>query len=116
MSPSIPGAVPFSSAEEAWLWTMAALDDRARGWRGGASGPPRPCEPDDVVMQLDRLFRRYVITREDAAVLAKWGKRRQPPDPRARSAWRDAALWQDALARLEPLLVERGIVRAPGAP
>ena len=48
---------PFKSAEEAWLWTMAALMARREGARYTANQGKvsRPCEPDDVVKCLDGL-------------------------------------------------------------
>ncbi len=51
---------PFRDAEEAWLWTMAALMARREGARFRANQGliVRPCEPDDVVKCLDGLYRR----------------------------------------------------------
>ena len=48
---------PFRDAEEAWLWTMAALVARREGARYTANQGKtvRPCEPDDVVKCLDAL-------------------------------------------------------------
>jgi hypothetical protein len=46
---------PFRDAEEAWLWTMAALMARREGarFRANQGLVVRPCEPDDVVKCLD---------------------------------------------------------------
>ncbi len=54
---------PFRDAEEAWLWTMAALMARREGARFRANQGliVRPCEPDDVVKCLDGLYRRRRI-------------------------------------------------------
>ena len=54
---------PFRSAEEAWLWTMAALQARRDGARYTANRGlvSRPCEPDDVIRCLDALYRRRRI-------------------------------------------------------
>jgi len=56
-------AEPFRSVEEAWFWTMAGLIARRDGARivSGAGLVPRPCEPDDVVKCLDRLYRQRRI-------------------------------------------------------
>ena len=50
-------ATPFASAQEAWLWTMAALIARREGARYSANKGTmsRPCDPDDVVRCLDAL-------------------------------------------------------------
>jgi hypothetical protein len=101
---------PFSSAEDAWFWTMGALRARREGTRRGGGSPGRPCDPDDVVRCLERLYRRNRITPAHARVLRFWGGRQVAPDrcPRWES---DCALWQEALARLDPMLREKGIVR-----
>ena len=54
---------PFRDAEEAWLWTMAALMARREGARFRANQGliVRPCEPDDVVKCLDGLYRQRRI-------------------------------------------------------
>lgn len=56
-------AEPFTSAEEAWFWTMAALTARRDGARvaAGKGLAQRPCEPDDVIKCLDRLYRQRRI-------------------------------------------------------
>ena len=76
---------PFDSAEEAWFWTMAALVARRDGARivSGAGLVQRPCEPDDVVRCLDRLYRQRRIDLQHARILRIWGERGCAPDPRA---------------------------------
>ena len=53
----------FRDADEAWLWTMAALMARRDGARYTANQGRvvRPCEPDDVVKCLDGLYRQRRI-------------------------------------------------------
>src|SRR3954467_13938484 len=74
----------FRNAEEAWFWTMAALTARRDGARivSGAGLVTRPCEPDDVVKCLDRLYRQRRIDLQHARILRIWGERQQAPDPR----------------------------------
>ena len=104
---------PFRTAEEAWLWTMAAILARRDGagpaWR--PEGPPRPCDPDDVVRCLDTLYRQRSIELLHARVLRIWGERQsspRPDRPMQRSDWR---LWHQALGQLEWALRARGVVR-----
>lgn len=114
-------AMPFASAAEAWFWTMAALVARRDGvpltqLRGqspamGAPRPPRPCDPDDVVKHLDRLYRQRRIDLSHARVLRRWGERQEPPDPHRHPG--DAQLWGEALSRLLWHLQRDGIVE-PG--
>jgi hypothetical protein len=107
---------PFPSAEEAWFWTMAALVARRDGARivSGAGLVQRPCEPDDVVRCLDRLYRQRRIDLQHARILRIWGERQCAPDPRALRERGDARLWREALARLDWPLRAKGIVS--GAP
>jgi hypothetical protein len=103
---------PFKDAEEAWLWTMAALMARREGARYTANQGrvARPCEPDDVVKALDGLYRRRRIDLVHARILRIWGERQAAPNPafaRERSDWR---LWREALDRLEWPLRVKGIV------
>ena len=103
---------PFRNAEEAWLWTMAALTARREGARYSANQGKvaRPCEPDDVVKCLDGLYRRRRIELLHARILRIWGERQASPNlafPRERSDFR---LWREALDRLEWPLRVKGIV------
>ena len=103
---------PFRSAEEAWLWTMAALMARREGARYTANQGHRlrPCEPDDVVKCLDALYRRRRIDLVHARILRIWGERQAAPNPTYASERCDARLWREALARLEWPLRVKGIV------
>jgi hypothetical protein len=103
---------PFRSAEEAWLWTMAALQARRDGARYTANRGlvSRPCEPDDVVRSLDTLYRHRRIELVHARVLRVWGERQMPPNPAYASERRDFRLWQEALERLDWPLRVKGIV------
>ena len=107
---------PFASAEEAWFWTMAALVARRDGARivSGAGRVQRPCEPDDVVRCLDRLYRQRRIDLQHARILRIWGERGCAPDPRAPRERGDSRLWREAMARLDWPLRAKGIVS--GAP
>jgi hypothetical protein len=103
---------PFRSAEEAWLWTMAALQARRDGARYTANRGlvSRPCEPDDVVRSLDTLYRQRRIELVHARVLRVWGERQMPPNAAYASERHDFRLWQEALERLDWPLRVKGIV------
>jgi hypothetical protein len=114
--PPRPGAPsrtePFRNAEEAWLWTMAALVARREGHRysSPAGRVARPCVPDDVVRCLDTLYRRRRIDLVHARILRIWGERQMSPNPAHVSERCDWRLWREALDRLEWLLRVKGIV------
>jgi hypothetical protein len=103
---------PFRDAEEAWLWTMAALMARREGARFSANQGRvvRPCEPDDVVKCLDRLYRQRRIDLVHARILRIWGERQASPSPALAAERSDWRLWREALERLEWLLRVKGIV------
>lgn len=106
---------PFASAEEAWFWTIAALTARRDGARilAGQGLVSRPCEPDDVIKCLDRLYRQRRIELAHARIMRLWGERGAAPDPRHASERGDWRLWREAMARLEWPLRVKGIVDGP---
>ena len=103
---------PFTSAEEAWLWTMAALKARRDGARYTANQGlvARPCEPDDIIRCLDALYRRRRIDLVHARILRIWGDRQTAPNPVHAAERCDFRLWREALDRLEWPLRVKGIV------
>lgn len=107
---------PFASAEEAWFWTMSALVARREGARiaAGKGIVQRPCEPDDVIKCLDRLYRQRRIELAHARIMRIWGERGVAPSPRHVQERGDFRLWREAMNRLEWPLRVKGIVA--GAP
>lgn len=106
------GARPFRTADDAWLWTMAALMARRDG-----AGPvtsvgetARPCDPDDVVRCLDQLYRQRRIDLVHARILRIWGERQEVPDADMPGQMADARLWDEAMQRLSWPLRMAGIV------
>ncbi|MGX9962223.1 hypothetical protein ACVFYP_02810 [Roseomonas sp. F4] len=112
---SLDRAQPFASAEDAWFWTMAALTARRDGARIGAGRGlvVRPCEPDDVVKCLDRLYRQRRIDLAHARILRIWGERHESPSPRIPQEAGDLRLWREAMERLDFPLRAKGIVAGP---
>jgi len=101
-----PDNVPFRSAEQAWFWTMGALLRRRDG--GGVGGDGRKiCTPDDIVTVLDELFRDKRISPSQVQVLRYYGEKHVPPAPRTEHA----ALWRDAMVKLQAALERRDIVQ-----
>lgn len=99
---------PFRTAEGAWRWAWAILQSR----RDGAGAPTgigrgkRPCEPDDVVKVLDRLYRERRIDLTHARVLRIYAEKDETPDPGSA----DGRWWREALAAMDPVLRVKGIV------
>lgn len=106
------GPQPFSSAEEAWFWFMAAWRARADGARivAGQGTTERPCEPIDILRAVDALRRSRVLVTDHLLVLRHYGDRHMAPDAKRVKERRAAALWIAALDALEEVLVRKGIV------
>ena len=109
---SIEKAEPFPTTEAAWFWTISALIARQDGARivAGRGTVIRSCEPDDVVKALDRLYRQRRIDLNHGRVLRRWGERGVSPNPGFATERADAALWREAMSRLEWPLRIKGIV------
>ena len=100
-----PRGTPFIDAANAWWWTLDCLDARAENRRENSGlliG--RPCEPDDVVNALLRLN----LAPTHARTIMAWGKKRDKPPPNTAAR----QYWDEVMARLTPVLREKGIVRA----
>ena len=107
-----PATGAFASAEEAWYWTLACLAAR----HGERAPPvPRSHRPEDVLLCLDRLYRRRRVQLVHVRIMRLWGERGRAPNPahaRERCDWR---FWREAMDRLDWPLRQCGIVAGPRA-
>ena len=113
-----PNAVPFSDAEEAWFWFIAAQEARTDGARfvSGQGICPRPCEPLDILKVLDRLYRTRRLMRDHLMVLRHYGRRRLSPDPYRAKEQRAHHLWREALERIGEVLEGKRIIEPQKQP
>lgn len=104
--------VPFADAEEAWFWFIQAQQARVEGARitAGAGLVPRPCEPIDILNVVSQLHRARRLLIDHILVLRHYGRRMMAPDPRRMKEMRAHGLWREALERIEPVLIRKGIV------
>lgn len=104
--------IPFVDAEEAWFWFIRSERARIEGARltEEASSDTRPCEPDDLYRMVMALRRRRLLRDDHLRVLAQYGWRECPPDPRVREEEHALTLWNEALDRLTTPLKAKGIV------
>ncbi len=104
------GATPFRSAEQAWHWTMAALIARRDSVSRSGTGVARPCDPDDIIRSVDRLYRNGRIQLHHARILKVWGERQAAPDERYPAERGEALVWREALYQMEAPLRRKGII------
>ena len=97
-----------------YRWYMRCQRARAEGarFKSASGGPVRPCDPDDLYRAVMALARRRLIGRHHLKVLAVFGFRECPPDPRLGEQVRAHGLWLEALDRLATVLKSKGIVDA----
>jgi hypothetical protein len=93
----------FRNAEEAWFWTIRALRARATGEASSGAGLGRPCDPDDIILCLERLYNERRIDGMHARVLRRWGDRQIRP-PASAAGGEDLRLWREAIAMMAPKL------------
>ena len=107
-----PNTTPFDTVEEAWFWFVLAQQAKVDGARyvAGMSSLSRPCEPNDILKVLNGLYRNRMLLWDHILVLRHYGRRQMAPDPRRVKEMRADKLWGEALNRLEPILIRKGIV------
>lgn len=99
---------PFTTAEEAWFWTVRALRMREEGapWRQAPQA--RPCDPDDVIRAVDKAWRKGLLSPAHLRLLRLFGGRGHAPNADGQAS--ELAVWREALAAVEPLLQAKEIV------
>jgi hypothetical protein len=100
---------PFQSAEEAWFWTCAALQARAAGAHSSRSGVRRPCDPEDILLCVDRLVRTRQLNQVHMRVLGQFGLEQTRPSMRCPKQ-QDARLWNEAIFTLSALLAQKHLL------
>ena len=105
-------AEPFEDAQEAWFWFIQAQQARNDGARfaSGLGLVTRPCEPADILSVLNQLYRTRRLSMDHLLVLRHYGRRQMPPDAARVKELRAHDLWHEALSRIEPVLIRKGIV------
>lgn len=104
--------VPFESAQEAFFWFIAAQQAKNDGARiaAGKSVCPRPCEPTDIYNVMSRLHRMRRLDMNHFKVLRHYGERGIAPDHNRVKEMRAHKLWNEAMQRIEPILIRKKIV------
>lgn len=104
--------IPFQTSEEAWFWYVRSERSRREGGQPtrSFSMETRPCDPDDVYKSVMDLRRKNTLQDHHLRVLGKFGWRDSPPDPRLGAEEYSFILWDEALDRMDTVLMDKGIV------
>ncbi len=107
-----PPGVPFDCAEDAWVWYVSCQLARHDGAQLtlGLGEITRPCEPDDILTVVERLYRHGRLHLGHVAALWRLGRQHVRPDERDTADRRAAVLWDDAIDKLGAALRLKGIV------
>ena len=76
----------------------------------GQGDVPRPCEPLDIMREVDRLYRSRLLLRDHLHVLVHYGRRQEAPDAQRPREARAAHIWQEAFQHIGPVLSRKGII------
>jgi len=104
--------IPFVDAEEAWFWYIRAERERRSGNTQAGRGElaTRPCEPDDIYRFVMKLRYLNLLSDMHLRVMAKFGWRESPPDPRLQEEAKQVTIWEEAFRHLTPVLSEKGLL------
>ncbi|MFK7867572.1 MAG: hypothetical protein AB8B77_09050 [Alphaproteobacteria bacterium] len=103
---------PFNTPEEAWFWAYISHKNILDGAKilAGKSATQRPCDPRDIILQLNKLSHQGKLKSHHFKVLMKFGARQTPPDFRVWRQRTDAYFWEEAMIELGKILHPKGIV------
>lgn len=106
---------PFLDVEEAWFWFVQANRAALDGAQitAGKGLYNRPCEPLDILCVLNSLHRKRRLQMDHLRVLKYYGNRMMAPDYRRSREIKAHRLWTEAMERIEPILIKKGIVAKP---
>jgi hypothetical protein len=105
------GELMFASAEEAWFWYCRYENHTPYKANSSNAVVIRPCVIDDVYVCAVKLYLARKIGERHIKTLVKYGRAQMPPDMRIAGQEDEALWWDDAMDKLETLLIKKGIVR-----
>ncbi len=106
-------AEPFEDVQQAWFWFINANQAKNDGAQiiAGEGLVQRPCEPNDILNILNRLYRNRRLLIDHLRVLRFYGVRMMPPDPYRPKEITASKLWDEAMDMLEEIFISKGIVQ-----
>lgn len=104
---------PFNNSQEALFWFMQANEAKRIGAKcsPGMGAVSRPCEPEDIMNVINKLYRQRTLLIDHVRILAHYGKKLCAPNKdryREQKAW---TLWGEAISKIEPVFMKKGIIK-----
>ncbi|MCT4574809.1 MAG: hypothetical protein OIF36_04470 [Alphaproteobacteria bacterium] len=103
----------FANGQEAWFWFMQANEAKIVGAKcsPGMGAVSRPCEPEDIMNIINKLYRQRTLLIDHVRILAHYGKKLCAPNKDRYREQKACTLWKEAMSKIEPILVNKGIIK-----
>ena len=103
----------FDTTQEAWFWFMQANEAKRVGAKcsPGMGAVSRPCEPEDIMNIVNKLYRQRNLLIDHVRILAHYGKKLCAPNKDRYREQKACTLWKEAIARIEPVFLQKGIIK-----
>jgi len=103
----------FNNTQEAWFWFIQANEAKILGAKcsPGMGTISRPCEPEDIMNIVHKLYRTRTLLIDHIRILAHYGKKLSAPNKDRYKEQKAYTLWREAINKLEPVMVKKGIIK-----
>lgn len=104
--------VPFSTADEAWIWAVQGMQSRLSGAnvKPGMATTIRPCEASDVLGIADRLARAGALRGTEQQVLLLYARYGVTPMMLGPAHERSVEHWVSGIEKLARHMEQKGII------
>ena len=103
----------FNNTQEAWFWFMQANEAKRVGAKcsPGLGVVSRPCEPEDIMNIINKLYRQRSLLIDHVRILAHYGKKLCAPNSDRYREKKAVTLWKEAMSKIEPVFLNKGIIK-----
>lgn len=104
---------PFNNTQEAWFWFMQANEAKVIGAKcsPGMGVISRPCEPEDIMNIVNKLYRQRNLLIDHVRILAHYGKKLCAPNKNRYREQKACTIWREAISKIEPVFMSKGIIK-----
>lgn len=103
----------FGTTQEAWFWFMQANAAKVIGAKcsPGMGEVTRPCEPEDIMNIINKLYRQRNLLIDHIRILAHYGKKLCAPNSDRYREKKAHTIWREAMSKIEPVFISKGIIK-----